>query len=154
MLRRYSSTTSTVVLLVNKVTGLCAPVSWHCNRISTVVDSILAAECLSLKEDQHEAVYDRLVIEKIFGMRENSIEVHGIVDNCGTVDAVHSTTSVKAKKLRDVAGIKELMNEGEVTWVTWCAKKEQLADCMTKRGAAAWGLMQVFRTGRRYEVYT
>ena len=85
-------------------------------------------------------------------MRENSIEVHGIVDNCGTVDAVHSTTSVKAKKLRDVAGIKELMNEGEVTWVTWCAGKEQLADCMTKRGAAAWGLMQVFRKWVRYEV--
>ena len=82
-------------------------------------------------------------------MKDKSIEVHGIVDNRGTVDAVHSTTSVKDKKLRrDLAGIKEMMNEGEVTRVTWCAGKEQLADCMTKRG----GLMQVFRTGRRYGV--
>ena len=47
VLRRYSSTASKVVLLVNKVTGLCAPVSWHCIKISTVVNSILAAECLS-----------------------------------------------------------------------------------------------------------
>ena len=147
------STGAKVVLLVNKVTGLCAPVSWHCNKISRVVDSTLAAECMSLKDGLHEAVYVRQVIEEIFGMKDKSIEIHGIVDNRGTVDAVHSTTSVKDKKLRrDVAGIKEMMNEGEVTRVTWCAGKEQLADCMTKRGAAAWGLMQVFRTGRRYEV--
>ena len=147
------STGAKVVLLVNKVTGLCAPVSWQCNKISRVVDSTLAAECLSLKEGLHEGVYVRQVIEEIFGMKDKSIEVHGIVDNRGTVDAIHSTTSLKDKKLRrDVAGIKEMMNEGEVTRVTWCAGKEQLADCMTKRGAAAWGLMQVFRTGKRYEV--
>ena len=153
LLYGVSSTGAKVVLLVNKVTGLCAPVSWQCNKISRVVDSTLAAECLSLKEGLHEGVYVRQVIEEIFGMKDKSIEVHGIVDNRGTVDAIHSTTSLKDKKLRrDVAGIKEMMNEGEVTRVTWCAGKEQLADCMTKRGAAAWGLMQVFRTGKRYEV--
>ena len=42
-----------------------------------------------------------------------------------------------------------MMREGEVNKVTWCPGKKQLADCMTKRGAASWDLMEVFRTGRR-----
>ena len=58
------------------------------------MDSTLAAECLSLKEGLHEAVYVRQVIEEIFGMKDKSMEVHCVVDNRGTVDAVHSTTSV------------------------------------------------------------
>ena len=148
-----SSTAAKVILLVNKVTGLCAPVSWQCNKISRVVDSTLAAECLSLKDGLNEAIYVRQVIEELLGLKAQSIPVHGIVDNKGTVDAVHSTTNVTDKKLRrDVAGIKQMMSEGEVRKVTWCPGKEQLADCMTKRGAASWDLMEVFRTGRRYEV--
>ena len=145
-----SSTAAKVVLLVNQKTGICAPISWHCNKISRVVDSTLSAECLSLKDGLNEAVYVRQVIEELYGMKAATIPVHGIVDNKGTVDAVHSTTNVTDKKLRrDVAGIKQMMSEGEVTKVTWCPGKEQLADCMTKRGASAWDLMEVFRSGRR-----
>ena len=92
------------------------------------------------------------VIEELMGLKEKSVPVHGIVDNKGTVDAVHSTTSVSDKKLRrDVAGIKQLLNEGEVGRVSWCSGKEQLADCMTKRGAPAWDLMKVFQTGKRFQ---
>ena len=50
------------------------------NKISKVVDATLAAECLSLKEGLHEAVYVWQVIEEIFGIKDKSIEVHGIVD--------------------------------------------------------------------------
>ena len=86
----------------------------------------------------------------MYGLKALTIPVHGIVDNKGTVDAVHSTTNVSDKKLRrDVAGIKQMMREGEVNKVTWCPGKKQLADCMTKRGAASWDLMEVFQTGKR-----
>ena len=44
------STGANVFLLVNRITGLCVAVSWHCDKISRVVYSTLAAECLSLKE--------------------------------------------------------------------------------------------------------
>ena len=92
----------------------------------------------------------RQVVEEIMGLKDKSMPVHGIVDNKGTVNAVHSTTSVHDKRLRrDVAGIKQLLNEGEVERVVWCSGKEQLADCMTKRGAPAWDLMKVFQTGQR-----
>ena len=70
------------------------PVSCQCEKISRVVDSTLAAECLSLKDDLHEAKYVRQLIEEIFGIKEKIMEIHGLVDNQGTVDAVHSTTSL------------------------------------------------------------
>ena len=95
-----SSTAAKVILVVNKVTGICVPISWHCNKISRVVDSTLAAECLSLKEGLHEAIYVRQVIKELLGLKDKSVPIHGIVDNKGTVDAVHSTTNVSDKKLR------------------------------------------------------
>ena len=46
------------------------------------------------------------------------------------------------KKSRDVAAIKQLLNEGEIekSSVMWCSWKEQLGDCMTKRGAHHLGI--------------
>ena len=46
----------------------------------------------------------RQVNEELFGLKDKSVPVHRIVDNKGTVDAVHFTVSVSDKKLRrDVA---------------------------------------------------
>ena len=60
---------------------------------------------------------DELALSK---EKKKTVKIHGIVDNQG-VDAVHSTTSLKDKKLRrDVAGMKEMMKEGEVSGIAWC----------------------------------
>ena len=76
--------------------------------------------------------------------------MHAIVDNRSTVDAVHSTTQVTDKKLRrDVGNLKQQLRTGELSSVTWCPGKDQLADCLTKRGAPAWELLRVLQTGRR-----
>ena len=89
------------------------------------------------------------------GLKSKTIPAHGIVDNKGTVDAIHSTTNVSDKKLRrDVAGIKQMMREDDIDKITWCPGKEQLADCMTKRGAPSWDLVEMFRKGRRYPEMT
>ena len=145
------STGAKVVLLVNRVTGRCAPINWQCNKIVRVVDSTLSAECLSLKDGLNDAIYSRQVLEEILGLKTKSIPIRALVDNKGTVEAVHSTTNVADKKLRrDVATIKQMMNEGEVASIKWCSGKEQIADCMTKRGAAPWSLMEVFKTGKRW----
>ena len=83
-------------------------------------------------------------------LASENIPVHGIVDNKGVVDAIHSTAPVVGRKLRrDIGAIKQLLNQREVTGISWCAGKEQLADCMSKRGAAAWTLMEVFQNGIR-----
>ena len=72
------------------------------------------------------------------------------MDNKSTVDAIHSTAPVEDKKLRrDVARIKQMLNTKEIRSVSWCPGKEQLADCMTKRTASAFNLLEVFESGRR-----
>ena len=144
------STGAKVVLLVNEKTGVCAPLAWHANKIARIVDSTLAAECVSLKEGLDEGVQIRQMIEEIYGLKDKTVPVKAIVDNKGTVDAIHSTSSVKDRKLRrDVGAIKQMLSEGDVSGVTWCPGKDQLADCMTKKGASAWDLMEVFQTGKR-----
>ena len=48
-----------------------------------------------------------------------------------------------------MAGIKQSLNEEEVIRIVWCSGKDQLADCMTKKGAQGWDLIRVFKTGKR-----
>ena len=123
---------------------------WQANKIKRIVDSSLAAECLSLLVGLNEAIYVRELIEEIYVLSPRTIPVHGIVDNKGVVDAIHSTAPVVGRKLRrDIGAIKQLLNQREVTGISWCAGKDQLADCMSKRGAAAWTLMEVFQNGIR-----
>ena len=91
---------------------------------------------------------------EIYGLKDKTVTVKGIVNNKGTVDAIHSTSSVKDRKLRrDVGAIKQMLSEGEVSGVVWCPGKDQLADSMTKKGAPAWDLMEVFQTGKRKASY-
>ena len=97
-----------------------------------------------------EAVHIRELIEEVYGLKEKSVPVEAIIDNKGTVDAIHSTTAVGDKRLRrDVSSIKQMLNTKEIGSVTWCGGKDQIADCLTKRGAPAWNLLQVFQSGNR-----
>ena len=130
--------------------GDCALLLWSANKIKRIVDSTLEAECLSLLSGLKEAIYLREVIEEIFNLKDKEIPVKAIVDNKSTVEAIHSTAPVEDKKLRrDVARIKQMMNLKEIRSVSWCPGKEQLADCMTKRTASSFNLMQVLKSGRR-----
>ena len=52
------------------------------------------------------------------------------------------------KKLRlDLAYIKDFMESGTVSNVSWCPGSLQLANCMTKQGAPGYDLLQVIQTG-------
>ena len=124
----------------------CAPVSWQSNKIKRIVDNTFAAECISLVEGLKEAVHIRELIEEVYGLKEKSVPVEAIIDNKGTVDAIHSTTAGSDKRL---SSIKQMMNTKEITRVTWCRGKEQIADCLTKSGAPAWNLLQVFQSENR-----
>ena len=138
------------IVIVKNDKDDCAPILWSANKIKRIVDSTLEAECLSLLSGLKEAIYLREVIEEIFKLKDKAVPVRAIVDNKSTVDAVHSTAPVEDKKLRrDVARIKQMLNTKEIRSVTWCPGREQLADCMTKRTASSFKLMQVMKSGRR-----
>ena len=146
-----NSTRAVLILLVNEK-GICVPIMWQANKIKRIVRSTLEAECLALVEGLSEGIYIREIIEEIMGLQERTIPIKAIIDNKSTVESVHSTSAVSDKRLRrDIGIIKQMMNEGEVKSLTWCAGKDQLADAMTKRTASPYNILSVFQLGRRKE---
>ena len=142
--------TGAYVILINNKAGNCAPISWRSGKIRRIVDSTLECECLALVDGLKQAVYVREIIEEIFNLDAKSVPVRAIVDNKSTVQAVHSTAPVEDKKLRrDISIIKQMLTEREISSVSWCPGKDQLADCMTKRTAPTYNLLSVFQSGRR-----
>ena len=129
---------------------ICTPISWRSGKIRRIVDSTFECECLALVDGLKQAVYVREIIEEICNLDSKSVPVEAIVDNKSTVQAIHSTAPVEDKKLRrDISIIKQMLNEKEISSVSWCPGKEQLADCMTKRTAPTFNLLSVFQSGRR-----
>ena len=61
---------------------------------------------------------------------------------------IHKTV-LDDKRLRvDVAAISESLVRNEVNDIKWCPRKIHLADCMTKRGATGYNLMNVLKERR------
>ena len=97
-----------------------------------------------------QAVYVREMIEEIFNLDDKSVCVKAVVDNESKVVAINSTAPVDDKKLRrDISIIKQMLSEKEISSVSWCPGKEQLADCMMKCIKPVFNLLSVFQSGRR-----
>ena len=72
------------------------------------------------------------------------LSVHCFVDNKSLVEALHSSHSVEDRRLRiDVALLKDMLSRQEINSVSWVGTSEQLADCLTKRGASSQRLRAV-----------
>ena len=62
----------------------------------------------------------------------------------GAVQSINSTNSMIDKRLRiDTAAIRQMLERGEISTVSHCPGKDQLADCLTKRGADGSQLLKV-----------
>ena len=66
------------------------------------------------------------------------------------IEAVYSTKLVDDKRLR-IAAISESLSRDEVSEIKRCPRKIHLADCMTKRGAPGYNVLNVFKEGRMPE---
>lgn len=140
-----SSVRAFVVFLVGPE-NICCPLSWSANKIKRVVRSTIAAETLSLQTGIEEAVYLKKMITEILNVE---LPVTAVVDNRSLVEALHSTKLVDDKRLRiDISSIKQSIEIGEIDAVKWCPGIKQLANCMTKKGASGYELLEVFQTGR------
>ena len=132
----------------------CSPLSWHANKIKRVVRSTIAAEALSLQEGLESSFYYRKMLENILGIPHKTIPIIAYVDNKSVIEAVSSTKLVDDKCLRvDIAAISESLARSEVSEIKWCPGNIHLADCMTKRGAAGYNLLNVLKDGRLPEDY-
>ena len=147
------STAAYVVWLADKE-GKCCPLDWHANKIKRVVRSTIAAEALSLQEGLECGYYYRQMLEDIMKLQRNTIPIIAYVDNKSVIDAVHSTKLVDDKRLRvDLAAISESLGRNEVKEIRWCPGRYHLADCMTKRGASGYNLLEVIHGGHFSEEF-
>jgi hypothetical protein len=118
-------------------------------KIKRVVRSTIAAEALSLQEGLEQAMYNRRMICDLMDVQERNLPITGYVDNKSVVEAIHSTKSVDDKRLRiDIGAIRQSLESGEIKSIKWCPGSDQLADCLTKRGASGAQLLTALQTGK------
>jgi hypothetical protein len=139
-----SSTGSHVIFLVDD-RNHCCTLAWRSNKIKRVVRSTLAAEALSLQEGIEEAVYLKAMLSELITV---NVPIGAYIDNMSTIEAVRSTKMVDDRRLRiDIAAIKQEVAQEVISSLSWVADKDQLANCMTKKGASNLKLLAVLHTG-------
>ena len=122
----------------------CCPLAWHSGKLKRVARSTLAAEAMALLNGIEEAIYLREIIKFCTG---DYIMIRAVVDNRSLLQSVHSTHLVEEKRLRvDISAVKEMMDNDNVT-IVWVPGKEQLANCLTKNGAASAAMLTVLQHG-------
>ena len=116
-----------------------------------MVRSTLAGETLALADGIDHAIFlSSLYSELTTGnVTKGILPVVCVTDNYSLVDAIKSTKSVTEKRLRlEISGIKELIQTKRIQHVLWSATKEQLADCLTKKGASSLLLLKALKDGK------
>ena len=112
------------------------PIYWESRKIRRVVKSTLAAETLALLDCAETAVYISHIMREL--NTGCSLPVHCYIDNKSLLDVLDSKRNVEDKRLRiDVAVIRDMLQKNEISSVQWVSTNDQLANCLTKRGASA-----------------
>ena len=126
----------------------CCPLVWRACKISRVVRSTLAAETMALQEAVEEVICVRQMMKQL--LPKYDFPVKCLVDNDSLVQHLYSTlNSTEEKSLRiNIASLKQAISRKNIESVSWVETKEQLADCMTKRGANCAKLLTVLQSGR------
>lgn len=141
---KVSSTAARVIFLCDKNRNCCT-LSWKSNKVKRVVRSTLAAESLSLQEGIEESMYLQSLMMELINIK---IPISAYIDNKSTIDAIKSTKLVDDRRLIiDIAAIKEEIREKSVEEIIWVPDKQQLANCLTKKGASNLSLLCVLHNG-------
>lgn len=117
--------------------GKFSPLSWQPRRVKRVVRSTLAGETLAMSEGIDNAIFLTTLFSELTASDvEHAAPITCVTDNHSLADALKSTKSVTEKRPRlEISSIKELIQTKRVERVLWYKTKEQLADCLTKKGA-------------------
>lgn len=71
------------------------------------------------------------------------------LDNKSVIESVNPTNLVDDRILCiDIEVISETLNNEKNTNVKWCTGKDQLANCMTQRGAYGFELLYLVQSGK------
>ena len=135
------STEGRVVLVENPKSGLANIISWKVKKIPRVCRSVKSAETRALEDGLDEAVHTaRLMFETYTGVmnlkKPEQIPVIAKTDSKSLWESVHNSRQCEEKILRNtIAGIKELKELKMLDSLDWVSTKDQLADCLTKKGS-------------------
>lgn len=142
-----SSAAGCVVCVVDG-NGNCSSIAWGSSKIRRVVRSTLSAEMLAMVEGADLAIYLRHILTELIATKW-PIPIHAIVDNKSTVDTVHSTHSVDDKRLRiDVGYVKQLLEQGVISSISWVPGSRMIANVLTKRGAPGSQILSLLQSGK------
>ena len=125
-----------------------APILWKSRKIQQVVRSTLAAETLAMEEPLEECFIIRSMLLEIYkgDAKSGLFSIHCYTDSKSLIGSVHSTKTLKAKRLKvDVCVIRKLLEKKEIESINWCPSNRQLADCLTKSSASSTKLMSVLK---------
>ena len=99
----------------------------------------MAAETLALLDCAKAAVFLSSVM---FELTEHRVPIKCYVDNKSLMELLHSSRLVGDERLRiDMAVLKDMMDQNEITLVSWIPTVHQLANGLTKRGASVASLL-------------
>ena len=143
------STAGKVLVMEDSISGKQNLISWKTKKISRICRYVKAAETRALEEGLDDAINTSRVVMEVYKGEINlrkpaQIPVHAYVDSKSLWESLHSTRQCEEKLLRNsVAGMKQLMQLGEVSEVNWVPTEKQLADCMTKKGKRGTELLDI-----------
>ena len=130
-------------VFANKVT----PIAWQSHRLKRVVNSTIGAETMALIEASGKAYWLRCMISEI--VPSFSVPIHCFTDSKTLYHAIKSTKQITDKRLSiDLAMIKEKLESKEIDHINWISNENQLADCLTKRGANCEKLLATLRSAK------
>ena len=138
-----------MVLLRDLDSDAVCVLSWRGRKLRRIVTSPSAAETLASNEGVSEVIFIKTLLGEYFGV-DNAIKipVHLYTDSRNLQKSVNSTAMVDCPRLRtEIAVLKESLEKGEVDVLKRVESKEMIANCLTKQGASAKGLLQVIQTG-------
>ena len=144
---QVSSAGGYVILLIGS-NKMCCVLSWCSCKIKRVVKSTSAAEALTLLEGVEEAVCLQALLSELLSDSSFKIPIKAYIDSKNIHSAVHSTKTVSEKRLRlDIAALKQMLHRKDIEEVSWIESSEQLADCLSKKGASSSKLVNILKTG-------
>ena len=135
-------------MMVNKETSKTCVLGWRSRKLKRKVISSLAGEALAMTGTIGEIVYTKAILSQILGTGVDKVPVIIVTDSKNLEEAVYSTKLVDDPWLiPDIAIIKEAMEQGTVEAVKRVSSEDMLANCLTKQGASAEGLLTVMMSG-------
>ena len=124
------------IIFVVGSNGNYFPLHWQSKRIRRVAKSTQAAETLAMVDLVEACVYYKFFLCELLHIDDMTrIKVICKTDNSGMHDSSHSSTQILDKRLRiEMAILREMLSNKEITEITWVPNVHQIADALTKRG--------------------